>query len=207
MSPKASVHGLCACAGVCACVSLSTCVHVCMHVWAYVSVFSGFRLFQQAGTGPPRLQQSSSASHSGGAVDMCAAREVGWLRVAGEKKARQRVVSEGPAQALWMCVSLLGWGRPSSGPRHSEAPLNTVLRTNRLTHRCPQGTVHSWDATLRSGLQGPWPARRLGQARNGRRMARSCLWGRLSAQAGLAHTVSALWHPLPPSYRAHKPTT
>lgn len=70
------------------------------------------------GTAPKR-QHSTQLSTSGGA-----GWKVGWLRVPRQKRERRRVLNEGPSQALWMCVSLLGWSHPSSGPHlhHSEAP-------------------------------------------------------------------------------------
>lgn len=100
---------------------------------------------------------------------------MGWLRVAEEKRERHEWSVRDLPRPLWMCVSLLGWGHPSSGPhpRHSEAPLNIVFHSNRLKHRGLQGTSHSWDAVLRWGLQGPRPAGGPSQARNGHRKARS----------------------------------
>lgn len=91
------------------------------------------------------------------------------------EEGKARVVSEGPAQApLDVCVPPgLGSSLLRAHPRHSEAPLNTVFRSNRLKHRGLQGTSHSWDAVLRWGLQGPRPAGGPNQARNGHRKARS----------------------------------
>lgn len=62
---------------------------------------------------------------------MCAGREVGWLRVAEEKRERHEWSVRDLPRPLWMCVSLLGWGRPSSGPtlaiqKHPSTPCFAV---------------------------------------------------------------------------------
>lgn len=75
LSPRAlctaCVHvRLCTCVSMC--VHVSTCVHVgvCEHVQV-CSCDQDFSCTSRRGTGPPRLQQSTRAFHSGGADEAC----------------------------------------------------------------------------------------------------------------------------------------
>lgn len=149
-SPCGSMHGMCACVyeheRVCACVS--ECEQVCARDQDH-------SCSSRRGTAPKR-QRSTTAFHIGVLVRLLC-RLGGGLAPRSRREGKAARPQRGPSQALWMCVSLLGWGHPSAGPHphHSEAPLDKVFHSNRLKHRCLQGPAMAGMSRVHGRPGGP----------------------------------------------------